>query len=107
MYTFSLSVLILVLPAIFFIILGLFGKYMKPVVAGLLGTVSLAIITALAYLTAYQYFFVVGKGADGAFQAIQVFNMEWLRFTEFLQVDLGMYLDRSKHRPLSRVLLLF
>ena len=93
MYTFDLSILILVLPAIFFVILGLFGKYMKPVVAGTLGTVSLAVVTALAYLTAYQYFFVVGKAADGAFQAIEVFSYEWLRFTDFLHVDLGMYLD--------------
>lgn len=93
MYTFDLSIFILVLPAIFFVLIGLFGKYMKPAVAGVLGTVSLAIVTALSYLTAYQYFFVSGKAADGAYKAIEVFNYEWLRFTEFLHVDIGMYLD--------------
>ncbi len=90
---FNYSILIPVLPALMFVILGLGGKYMKPTLAGVLGTVSLAIITILAYITAYQYFFAIGPAADGAYKAINVFSFEWLRFTEHLHIDLGMYLD--------------
>ncbi|WP_029906959.1 NADH-quinone oxidoreductase subunit L [Prevotella sp. 10(H)] len=92
-HVFNYSILIVVLPAIMFLILGLGGKYMKPVVAGTLGTVSLAVMAVLAYMTAYQYFFEVGKSAEGIYQAISVFNFEWLRFTDKLHIDLGMYLD--------------
>lgn len=92
-HAFNYSILILVLPAIMFLILGLGGKYMKPVVAGTLGTLSLGVMAILAYMTAYQYFFELGKGADGVYQAITVFNIEWLRFTDLLHIDLGMYLD--------------
>mgnify|MGYP000122548126 CR=1 FL=1 len=60
-FDFTYSILIVALPAIMFLILGLGGKYMKPVVAGILGTTSLSVMTILSYLTAYQYFFVVGK----------------------------------------------
>jgi NADH-quinone oxidoreductase subunit L len=76
-----------------FLILGLGGKYMKPIVAGTLGTISLSVMAVLAYTTAYQYFFGIGKGVGGAYHAINVFNIEWLRFTDKLHIDLGMYLD--------------
>ena len=90
---FNFAVLILILPAVMFLILGLGGKYMKPVVAGTLGTISLAVMTIIAYTVGYQYFFGVGAGADEAYQAIHVFNFEWLRFTDNLHINLGMYLD--------------
>ncbi|NDV78580.1 NADH-quinone oxidoreductase subunit L [Dysgonomonas sp. 511] len=92
-HAFNYSILILILPAVMFLILGLGGKYMKPVVAGILGSISLGVMAILAYMTAYQYFFEVGKDADGIYQAINVFNFEWLRFTDSLHIDLGMYLD--------------
>lgn len=100
-HAFNYSILILVLPVIMFLILGLGGKYMKPVFAGTLGTISLAVMTVLSYMTGYQYFFDAGKGSDGAYQAISVFNFEWLRFTENLHIDLGMYLD-----PISVMMLI-
>lgn len=93
MDAFNYSILILVLPVVMFLILGLGGKYMKPVIAGTLGSLSLAVMAVLAYTTAYQYFFEVGKGADGFYQAINVFHFQWLRFTDTLHIDLGMYLD--------------
>ncbi|WP_165023075.1 MULTISPECIES: NADH-quinone oxidoreductase subunit L [unclassified Dysgonomonas] len=100
-YNFNYSILIVVLPAIMFLILGLGGKYMKPVVAGTLGTISLSVMAILAYLTGYQYFFGIGVGADGAYAAINVINFEWLRFTDHLHIDLGMYLD-----PISVMMLI-
>ncbi len=53
----SYTLLLLALPAFMFLFLGLLGNKMKPVVAGILGTLSLSVITVLAYMTAYQYFF--------------------------------------------------
>ncbi|MBK5721656.1 NADH-quinone oxidoreductase subunit L [Dysgonomonas sp. Marseille-P4677] len=100
-HAFNYSILILIFPAIMFLVLGLGGKYMKPVLAGTLGTISLTVMTILSYVTGYQYFFEVGKGSDGAYQAITVFNFEWLRFTENLHIDLGMYLD-----PISVMMLI-
>ena len=100
-HAFNYSILILVLPAIMFLVLGLGGKYMKPVLAGTLGTVSLAIMAILAYMTGYKYFFQFGMGDNGSYQAINVFHFEWLRFTENLHIDLGMYLD-----PISVMMLI-
>jgi len=88
---FTYPTLILALPVIMFLILGLGGKYMKPVVAGVLGTLSLGIMTVLAYMTAYQYFFVAGQ-VDGVYQTFQT-AVTWLNFTDTLHIDLGIYLD--------------
>ena len=93
MLTFNYSIWILVLPAVMFVILGLGGKYMKPVVAGALGTISLAVTTVLSYLTAYQYFFVAGRAADGTYKAVEAFNFKWLSFTDTLHINMGVYID--------------
>lgn len=90
--TFNYSAIILALPLVMFLILGLGGKYMKPSLAGILGTISLGVIALLSYATAYQYFFVEGQ-VDGVYQPQYVFNMSWLEFTESLQIKLGMLLD--------------
>ena len=90
----SYTLLIIVLPAIMFLILGLGGNKMKPVVAGVLGSLSLAVITALSYVTGYEYFFNgLGSPDGGAFQSIIPFHFEWLKFTETLHIDLGIMLD--------------
>ncbi len=98
MLTFSL--LILALPALMFLALGLGGKYLKPKVAGWLGTVNMAITAVLSYAVALQYYFGTGKIGDG-FVAQTVFNYEWLRFSEALHIDMGMYLD-----PISAMMLI-
>lgn len=92
---FSYTLLIIALPLIMFLILGLLGNKMKPVVAGTIGTLSLAAMTALAYYTAYQYFFNTTKSVTGAFQTILANGQtyEWLRFTDKLHIDLGIMLD--------------
>ena len=90
--TFNYSILILALPLVMFLILGLGGKFMKPVVAGTLGTLSLSVMAILSYTTAYQYFFGVGK-VDGIYQGVYVFNESWLKFTDTLQIKMGMFLD--------------
>ncbi len=87
------SIWILILPVVMFLILGLAGKYLKPTVSGAMGTVTMAITTVLAYLTAYEYFFVVGRAADGTYKAVEAFNFQWLRFNDVLHIDLGFYVD--------------
>ncbi|MCL1867902.1 MAG: NADH-quinone oxidoreductase subunit L [Paludibacter sp.] len=87
----SYTLLILLLPFVTFIFLGLMDSKLKPKVSGIIGTVSLGIITALAYVCAFQYF-TAGRGANGAFETI-VMKTTWLRFTEHLQIDLGILLD--------------
>ena len=90
----SYTLLIIVLPAIMFLILGLLGGKMKPIIAGTLGTLSLAVMTALSYFTAYEYFFKIGKGASGAYETIMAVEpYQWLKFTDKLHIDLGIMLD--------------
>ena len=57
------TILILALPVLSFLILGLTGMYMKHRVAGLIGTLSLAGVTFLSYLTAYEYFTAPRNGS--------------------------------------------
>lgn len=85
------SLIILLLPMVMFLVLGLFGHKMSHRVAGLLGTTGLAVITALAYTVAVQYFSM--PRIDGKFATLIPVNFEWLRFTDALHIDLGILLD--------------
>lgn len=93
MNTLDYSIFILALPLFMFLILGLFGKWMKPLHAGILGTVSMAVSALLSYVVAYYYFFVLGVQSDGGYQAYEIFSWRWLTFSSSLHVDLGFYLD--------------
>lgn len=90
-FNYLLPLIIVALPAVMFVFLGLGGKYLKPAVAGVLGTISLSVMTVLAYITAYQYFFVSGK-VNGTYVAGSE-SFTWLNFTDKLHIDLGIYLD--------------
>ncbi|ULQ52195.1 NADH-quinone oxidoreductase subunit L [Flavihumibacter fluvii] len=80
------------LPLACFVVLGLFGKKYLQGVAGMMGTLSLAISTILSLLVAYQYFFVYGK-VDGTYQQIIPLKLTWLQFSPALSIDLGILLD--------------
>lgn len=86
------SLLVLALPLLSFVILALFGKHIKPHVAGIIGTASLFITAALSVLIAYNYFFVTGK-VDGAYAKDIVCQFHWLQFNNNLSIDLGIVLD--------------
>lgn len=86
------TIFILALPLLSFVLLGLGGNYMKPKVAGIIGTVSLGIVTLLSYFTAFR-FFAAGRGADGTFQTLVPYDFEWLPFTDTLSIDMGIMLD--------------
>ena len=96
---YSYAFLILLLPAISFLILALCGMKMSHKVAGLIGTASLGIVTVLSYITAFAYF-GADRAADGTFNAIVPFNFTWLPLGN-LRFDMGMLLD-----PISVVMLI-
>ena len=88
---YSYTLLILLVPFAMFILIGLSGHKFKPVVSGVAGTMGLGLGFILSLVTAYNYFFSSGH-AEG-FKAVIVFNQTWLRFTDALQVKLGILLD--------------
>jgi len=96
---YSFVFLILLLPALTFIVLGLAGMKMSHKAAGLVGTTSLGVVTILSYYTAYCYF-TAGRGADGAFATLVPYNFTWLPL-ENLNFDLGILLD-----PISVMMLI-
>lgn len=92
MADFGYTIWILILPLVTFVILGLFGMKLKGRMAGLTGTASLAVITALSYTAAISYF--TGSGlVEGVYQKIIPFNSVWLNLTDQLHIDIGLLLD--------------
>lgn len=84
--------LIPLLPLAGFLLLGLFGrKYLKNS-SGLIGTALMLASTALAFYTAYGYFFEYGK-ADGIYQKLVPLQHTWLQFSPGLSIDMGIMLD--------------
>ncbi|MCD8287322.1 MAG: NADH-quinone oxidoreductase subunit L [Porphyromonadaceae bacterium] len=83
--------LILLLPFLLFIVLGLCGHVMSHRTAGALGTAGLFVITILSYIVAAQYFLL--PRVDGIYPTVIPWHFEWLRFTDWLHIDLGMLLD--------------
>lgn len=86
------TILILILPFLSFLILGLAGMRMKNGLAGTIGTVSLAGVTLLSYLTAFNYF-AGGRTVEGVYPTLTPYNFEWLPFTTNLHIDMGIMLD--------------
>lgn len=95
-YTFTL--LIPLIPLAAFLVLGLFGNRLKPMAAGVIGTLNLGAITIISYFTAYQYFFYSAVGSG--YSPVEAINILWLTFTDQLQIQLGILLD-----PLSVMML--
>ncbi len=91
---------ILLLPLFSFLVLGLAGMKLKPMVAAWIGTTVLATITLLSWYTAFLYF-SGGRTADGTFETLMPYNQIWLPFTETLHIDLGILLD-----PISVMMLI-
>lgn len=85
------SLIIFLLPLFMFLFLGLCGHKLSPRLAGYLGTAGLVVITGLAYLVAAQYFSM--PRVDGVYQKLIPYNIEWMRFSEHLFIDLGILLD--------------
>ncbi len=85
------TILILLLPLLAFLAIGLLGTKLKQCTAGLVGTISLGLVTALSYFTAFQYF--TGNKVDGVWQSLMPYNVTWLNLGEKLHIDLGILID--------------
>ena len=89
----KLITLVPLLPFAVFLITGLFGrKYLKNF-SGILGTLGLFVTFIISIYTAYEYFFVQGRDANGIFQQIIAFKYTWLEFSPGLSIDMGIILD--------------
>jgi len=89
-YTYTL--LIPLIPFLFFLILGLSGHKMKPFTAGLIGTTGLGISAVLSYYTAFKYF--IFEHAEGtAYTSLKAFEITWLHLTDKLTINLGVLID--------------
>lgn len=96
---YSYVFLILLIPALTFLLLGLLGMKLSHKTAGLIGTTSLGIVTVLSYITAFQYF-TAGRTSEGVFATYVPYNVTWLPLGE-LHFDMGILLD-----PISVMMLI-
>jgi len=96
---YSYSFLILLLPALSFIVLALAGMKMSHKTAGLIGTTSLGLVTVFSYWTAFTYF-TAPRLADGTLATIVPYNFTWLPLGN-LHFDMGILLD-----PISVMMLI-
>lgn len=95
----SYIALIPLLPLISFLILGLGGKNRFKQSAGWIATFLLGLAAVLALYTAYQFFIVEGK-TDGVYPSLVVWQMDWLRFSPSVSINMGLMVD-----PLSVMML--
>ena len=100
MFDFSYTIWIVLIPFFLFILIGFLGNKFKPAVSGIVGSAGLFISWILSIYTAYKYFFVVGK-VDDVYQQIIGYNTLWLRFTDTLHIDMGVFID-----PISVMMLI-
>jgi NADH-quinone oxidoreductase subunit L len=92
MTDYTYTVLIPLIPLVFFLFIGLTGHKMKPIVSGLIGTFGLGIGALLSYITAFNYF-IAGHSAETGYQSIKAFDITWLHLTEKLTINLGVLID--------------
>ena len=92
------TLFILLLPFLSFLLLGVWGKWLSHKVAGLIGTLSLAAVTVLSYMTAWTYF--TADRVEGIYETLVPYNFEWLPMGS-LHFDMGIMLD-----PISVMMLI-
>ncbi len=90
----SIVYLVPLLPLLSFVLLGLFGRKSLRPVAGYIGTFVLVIITLISIGTAYDYFVIspLFQKVPG-YHTFTILNIEWLKFTDTLSIDMGIILD--------------
>lgn len=83
---------IVLLPFLTFLLTGVLSLRIRPQWAGWIGTASILVTLVLSLLTAWQYF-GAGPAPDGGWQAVVPVEFTWLRFSDTLQVHMGVLLD--------------
>ena len=84
--------LIPLLPLAGFLWLGLFGRRYFRKTSGMIASVLVLASCVLAFYSAWQYFFVLGK-VDGIYRAVIPVKYSWLPFSAGLSIDMGILLD--------------
>jgi NADH-quinone oxidoreductase subunit L len=97
-YTYTL--LIPLIPFLLFILIGITGHKMKPIVSGLIGTAGLSVAAILSYVTAIRYFWTDHVAGTG-YESIKAFEVTWLHLTDKLTINLGSLID-----PISVMMLI-
>ena len=83
--------LIPLLPLLGFALLGLFGKNLFGKFSGVFATALVLVSTGLAVWVVYAYF---STGiADGRYRQMVPFQLNWLRFSSHLSIDMNIILD--------------
>ncbi len=85
---FQYTLAIVLLPFAAFLINGLLSDRLPHRVAGWIGSLALGISAILAYRAAYQYFIQLGTH-----EKVMAVKVTWLRFSDTLQIDMGVMLD--------------
>lgn len=88
----TLILLIILLPLAGFVMLGIYGRKYFRNTSGVIATALLLLSTALAFYTAYGYFFKYGK-IDGVYQKLVPLKYTWLQFSPGLSIDMGIIID--------------
>ena len=96
---YSYTILILLLPALAFLVLGLAGPKLSHRTSGIIGTTSMAAVAVLSYITAFNYF-TAARTAEGVFATLVPYNITWLPLGN-LHFDMGIMLD-----PISVMMLI-
>ncbi len=84
----TLSIFIILLPFAAFVVNGLLSDKLPHKAAGWISVTTIGISTVLSWKTAVDYF-----SQPGSFGKHLAFNTPWLRFTDSLQVNMGILLD--------------
>ncbi|MCX7987108.1 MAG: NADH-quinone oxidoreductase subunit L [Bacteroidales bacterium] len=83
----NIILLVLLFPFITYVFLALFGKKIRGISAGILGTISTGIAALVAGLVAFKYW------NNSAIQSQILFYFPWLTFNENLSINMGILLD--------------
>ena len=89
---------ILLLPFLSFLVLGLLDSKISKKTAGIIGTLSLGVVTLLSYWTAFAYF--SAERVNGVYETLMPYNITWLPLGN-LHFDMGIMLD-----PISVMMLI-
>lgn len=88
---YSYTIWIVLLPFLVFLLTGLSGMYIRPRLAGLIGTGGILITLLLSLLTAAQYFST--SPPESGWPTLIPFDVTWLKFNDTLAVHIGILLD--------------
>ena len=75
-----------------FLVVGLFGNKLKSTAAGTIATLAILFSAVISYVTAYSYFFSSALGTS-KYEMLIPFQMEWLKFSDTLVINLGIMID--------------